>query len=184
MDAYRFNEALGEVLRYSLLGRQSQDQTLSMHRLVQAVLQDTLSEGEQRVWTTRAMLAIDAAFPEVEFGAWSQCERLLPHALVCVAQVEDDGLIHRLEASNVLNKAGTYLRERGLHTEAEPLLVQALSIREQLLGIEHPDTAVSLHNLAVLYWQQGKYEQAEPLLHCAHVAEKTLPQGRGITGGM
>jgi len=23
---------------------------------------------------------------------------------------------------------------------------------------------------------------ADPLYHCAHVAEKTLPQGRGITG--
>jgi tetratricopeptide (TPR) repeat protein len=36
-------------------------------------------------------------------------------------------------------------------------------IREKSLGLEHPDTATSLNNLAELYRAQGKYEQAEPL---------------------
>ena len=31
------------------------------------------------------------------------------------------------------------------------------------MGPQHPDTALSLNNLAVLYRKQGKYEQAEPL---------------------
>jgi tetratricopeptide (TPR) repeat protein len=31
------------------------------------------------------------------------------------------------------------------------------------LGPDHPDTATSLNNLAKLYGNQGKYEQAEPL---------------------
>ena len=39
-----------------------------------------------------------------------------------------------------------------------------LAIREQALGKDHPDTAQSLNNLAGLYYEQGKYEQAEPLL--------------------
>jgi len=32
-----------------------------------------------------------------------------------------------------------------------------------VLGAEHPDTATSLNNLAALYSDQGKDEQAEPL---------------------
>ncbi|MGH2508657.1 MAG: tetratricopeptide repeat protein, partial [Ktedonobacteraceae bacterium] len=36
-------------------------------------------------------------------------------------------------------------------------------IRDRQLGPEHPDTAQSLNNLAELYYQQGKYEQAEPM---------------------
>ncbi len=36
-----------------------------------------------------------------------------------------------------------------------------------MLGEEHPDTALSLNNLAMLYQDQGKYEQAEPLLQQA-----------------
>jgi tetratricopeptide (TPR) repeat protein len=29
--------------------------------------------------------------------------------------------------------------------------------------VDHPDTAQSLHNLALLYWVQGRYDEAEPL---------------------
>jgi len=35
------------------------------------------------------------------------------------------------------------------------------------LGPQHPDTAISLNNLANLYGIQGKYEYAEPLLQRA-----------------
>ena len=36
--------------------------------------------------------------------------------------------------------------------QAEPPLQRALKIREKALGPENPDTATSLNNLAVLYW--------------------------------
>ncbi len=49
------------------------------------------------------------------------------------------------------------------YEQAEPLYQRALAIAEQQLGAEHPDTAISLNNLAALYHEQGKYEQAEPL---------------------
>jgi tetratricopeptide (TPR) repeat protein len=58
----------------------------------------------------------------------------------------------------------------GRYEHAEPLLQRALSIQEKVLGPEHPDTAKALHTLAELYHAQDKYEQAEPLYHCAHVA--------------
>jgi CHAT domain-containing protein/Tfp pilus assembly protein PilF len=50
-----------------------------------------------------------------------------------------------------------------------------LGIREKVLGKEHPDVAASLHNLAVLYYAQGKYSQAEPLYQRAlAIFEKLL----------
>ncbi len=36
-------------------------------------------------------------------------------------------------------------------------------IREKALGEEHPDVAATLNNLAALYFQQGRYAEAEPL---------------------
>ncbi len=42
-------------------------------------------------------------------------------------------------------------------------MVVPLTIREKVWGPEHPDTATSLNNLAGLYRDQSKYEQAEPL---------------------
>ncbi len=43
----------------------------------------------------------------------------------------------------------------------------ALAICEQQLGESHQGTVSCLNNLAGLYWAQGKYEQAEPLLERA-----------------
>ena len=40
---------------------------------------------------------------------------------------------------------------------------RALVRDEQILGANHPNTALSLNNLAELYRTQGKYEEAEPL---------------------
>lgn len=43
------------------------------------------------------------------------------------------------------------------------VLRRALATQEQELGPNHPNTATSLNNLALLYHTQGKYTQAEPL---------------------
>ena len=74
------------------------------------------------------------------------------------------------EAAQLLNDAGYYLKVSAQYELAEPFLQRALAIRERVLGAEDPDTASSLNNLAGLYKDQGKYEEAEPLYHCAHVA--------------
>ncbi len=52
---------------------------------------------------------------------------------------------------------------QGKYAEAEPLYKQALAIRKQQLGDNHPGTATSLNNLAGLYSSQGRYAEAEPL---------------------
>ena len=63
----------------------------------------------------------------------------------------------------------------GDYAKAEPLFQRALKIREKALGPEHPDTAKSLNNLAVLYDEMGDYAKAEPLLQRAlKIDEKAL----------
>jgi len=42
-------------------------------------------------------------------------------------------------------------------------LMQALVIREQVLGSEHPETATTISNLATLYQAQDRYEEAKSL---------------------
>ncbi|HEX9256594.1 MAG TPA: tetratricopeptide repeat protein, partial [Candidatus Angelobacter sp.] len=55
------------------------------------------------------------------------------------------------------------LRAQGKNSEAEPLYRRALAINEKALGPEHPNTASSLNNLALLLKEQGKFSEAEPL---------------------
>ncbi len=54
-------------------------------------------------------------------------------------------------------------KTQGKYEEAEPLWQRTLMINEQQLGVSHPNTAISLNNLATLYDSQGRYEKAEPL---------------------
>ena len=50
-----------------------------------------------------------------------------------------------------------------------------MNIREKTLGPTHPDVANSLHNLAILYFRQERYAEAEPLYHRAvAIIEKSL----------
>ncbi|MBV9689626.1 MAG: tetratricopeptide repeat protein [Ktedonobacteraceae bacterium] len=161
-DAYLLNQAIESLLAYSLVGRDAGSNTLSVHRLVQAVLKDAMSKQTYQQWAERAVGAVDAAFPEVEFRNWPQCERCLPHAQTCAALIEQEHMIF-LEAAGLLNETGRYLYERGLYVQAEPLYQRALRICEHQLGPDHPATALSLNNLVTLYHVQGQYAQAEPL---------------------
>ncbi len=49
------------------------------------------------------------------------------------------------------------------YAAAEPLYKRSLATREKLLGPNHPDTALSLNNLANLYDNMANYAAAEPL---------------------
>ena len=63
----------------------------------------------------------------------------------------------------------------GDYTKAIPLYQRALAIREKTLGPEHPHTAMSLNNLAGLYFRLGDFARAEPLYQRAlAIKEKIL----------
>jgi tetratricopeptide (TPR) repeat protein len=50
-----------------------------------------------------------------------------------------------------------------------------LAVRERALGSDHPDVAASLNNLAELYYDQGRYSEAESLYRRAlSIAGKVL----------
>ena len=67
------------------------------------------------------------------------------------------------------------LYQAGRYAKAIPLAEQALRIREATLGPEHPDTATSLNNLALLYDTTGAYAKAEELYQRAlAIREKAL----------
>jgi tetratricopeptide (TPR) repeat protein len=156
------NQAIEGLRAYSLVQRDPKEKSLSVHRLMQAVLQDALSEAERRGWAERAMCAVNAAFPDVEYGTWAQCERLLPQALAAAQGIERHQLFSE-EAGWLLYKTASHLLDRARYSEAKPLYQRALRIWEQACGPEHPQVATSLYGLAFLSREQGKYAEAEPL---------------------
>jgi tetratricopeptide (TPR) repeat protein len=163
-EAYKLNEAIEALCAYSLITRDPHKQILTVHRLVQAVLRDTMKEQEQLRWITFIIDAVDALFPWPTFEVWERCTQYLPHVLTCVEWIMQRDLL-LLNGATLCDKAGLYLSEHALYIEAEMLYQRAVRIWEQSLGPDHPHVASSLNGLARLYYLQGKYEQAEPLYH-------------------
>lgn len=160
-DILNWNQVVATACSYSLLHRQPEEQTLSLHRLVQTVLLDTMTEAEQEQWQQRAISALDALFPITGYTAWKQCERLLPHALLCLNRSRTSEEF--LALASLAYKVALYLRERGQYKQPESFFQRAVHIRQQILGPDHPEVASPLNFLGALYWEQGKYAQAEPL---------------------
>ncbi len=161
-NLYKLNMAIRELLRYSLIRRDSTNHTIIVHRLVQAVQRYEMDEETRKQWAERAIKIVDEGFPYIEMGTWPLCQQLLPHALVCASFIKQWDLAFP-EAARLLSQAGVYLVGRAQYQGAEPLFKQALTIRKEVLGLHHPDTATSLNNLAYLYQAQGKLAEAEPL---------------------
>jgi tetratricopeptide (TPR) repeat protein len=161
-DPLALNKAIAALGAYSLIRRDPAEKTLSIHRLVQAVLRDAMSDDETKLWAEQAVLAVSEGSPVVEFATWPQWERYLPHALVCADLVRQHNF-YVAEAAQILQQTGRYLAERARYGEAEPLLEQAFAMSEQVQGKEHLDTARDANTLGWLYDLQGKYKQAEPL---------------------
>jgi Tetratricopeptide repeat len=69
-----------------------------------------------------------------------------------------------INEATALNQQVTQLYNQGRYSEAIPLAQRAIAFREKALGPDHPDVAAALNNLAVLYNNQGRCADVEPLL--------------------
>ena len=66
-----------------------------------------------------------------------------------------------------LSMLGTVLHSMGDRAGARPYYERALAIKEKALGPEHPDTASSLHELAILCYHEGQLAEAARLMRRA-----------------
>jgi hypothetical protein len=96
----------------------------------------------------------DGCYPQAL--RWSRPTCLLSHVLYGKKSVQHTTSLHNL--------AGLYWA-MGRYEAAEPLHEQALRIRQQVLGTDHPDTAASLHNLAALYQAMGAMRTLNRSVH-------------------
>ncbi len=160
---FQLDQAIKDLRRFSLVDKKRESHSFSMHRLVQAILKNSMDEATQREWAERTIRMVNLVFPgTIDVSTWEQCQHCITHAQMCATWIEAFQLAFP-EAAALLNKAGYYLKDLAVYADAEPLYQRALLIWEQVLGPQHPNTATSLNNLALLYDNQGKYEQAEPL---------------------
>jgi hypothetical protein len=122
-DPLVLNEALEPLTRYSLIRRDVDAQTYSIHRMVQEVVKGQMGVAQQAEWAERVVRAVAQSFPEVDYQRLTRCERYIPHALVCAAHMDRWSMTFPA-ARNLLYEAGYYFYQRGQFREAESPLEQ------------------------------------------------------------
>ena len=158
-DPLGLDKAVAALRRYSLA--EVAEQSISVHRLVQAVAAKRIRRMERESWCAAAVALVNAAFPfeRDDPSTWLASGRLLPHALASAGHAEAVGVAPEA-TGRLLNEAGLYLRLRAQFPEARAVMERALSIVEDTYGPDHPTVATHVNNLGNVLRDLGDLEGA------------------------
>ncbi|MEX2247121.1 MAG: FxSxx-COOH system tetratricopeptide repeat protein, partial [Dehalococcoidia bacterium] len=149
LDPVCFDKAVEALRRYSLV--EVADDSLSVHRLVQAVIGETLDGDGRGLYAAAAVTLVNAVFPydSDDYRYWPACAVLLAHALAAASNAERCGA-ELATCDRVLNQAGGYLRGRAQYESARLLHERGLHIAERVYGPDHHEVATDLNNLGLV----------------------------------
>jgi tetratricopeptide (TPR) repeat protein len=166
-------DAVKMLDKYALVTRRPAESALDVHRLVHQALRKWLHvQGQLMQWAKRTITRLLRVFPNDDHSNRSKWRRLLPHAQYALSHsVTDDDDKERL---NLASKCARALYSDGRYKEAEELHVQVMQTRKRVLGDDHPDTLISMVNLALTYSNQGRWKEAEELEVQVMQTEKRL----------
>jgi tetratricopeptide (TPR) repeat protein len=156
----KLNDAVAALRRYSLIN--VADDKFSIHRLVQAVIQDILNEDEKKQWAEAAVKLVNKAFPfdSDDVRTWPVCSSLLSHALISTKLAEELEVAPE-KTTRLLNQAGLYLKGKADLLEAKALYKRALAIDEKVHGPDSNDVAIEVSNLGMVLKDLGDLDGAK-----------------------
>ena len=163
-DPLELDKAIIALRNYSLVEvaePEPDERRLSIHRLVQAVTFDRLSEEGRKAWAEAAVGVVNKAFPfdADDVRSWPVCARLGTHAVQAVKHAEK--LQVGIESTaRLLNQLGMYSQGRAELDQAKDYFERALAIDEKVYGPEHPDVARDANNIGQILKAQGDLEGA------------------------
>jgi len=106
-DTGGLDECIAVLKRYSLIN--VANSLISVHRLIQAVIQDKLSDEKQMMWAESALKLVNEAFSFGQFDqeTWEKCSKLSSHAFDASEHAESLEVSPQ-ETANLLNDLGNY----------------------------------------------------------------------------
>lgn len=135
-DPMSFFDAIMSLRRYSLI--EVADGTISVHRVVQAVVRDQLTMEDRKKWAEAAVRIVRDAFPSDSDDVQNRSlrSRLLPHVLAAEAEYNEVIDVAASATERRLNQTGVYLRERDRFAEAKETFEQGKDTENRILGGE------------------------------------------------
>lgn len=172
VDEFDRHRAIGELTAYGLVTPAEPD-TISVHRLVQAVTRDD-------AWADTACELVAAAMPGIPLTAagLADWDALHTHVLALLDQLPPEhpnALLLRCALADRLGESGDM-------AGASDVLAHLLPVVERVLGSEHPLTLDTVHVFAIWTLRAGDPAQAHDILtELASVRQQTLGAGHHDT---
>jgi transcriptional regulator with XRE-family HTH domain/Tfp pilus assembly protein PilF len=152
----QLNQACEVLLRYSLIRRNADAQLFSIHRLVQAVLQDRMDEPTRRLWAERTVHTVEKAFLSAPL---EKVEYYIPQARLCADLIKQWELVGD-EATRLLERVAREVYKRGWYPQATTLYLRALGASSDSRGSDDPYTIDLLRELGRVLMERGVYAMA------------------------
>ena len=173
VDKYKYKLAIAELTRYSIVSL-NKEGVLSIHRLVQEVIRDSLKKEQDR-WRKYCVDVLN----ELRYFDFSTAESrtrfliLASHIESVTHGISEKDATEEVANLHLFSVRGYY--ELGAYDQALEYLMKDLAISEKVWGREHPDTAATYNNLGEVYRAQGKYDRAlEYFMKALAIVEKVL----------
>ena len=154
------DNAIAALQKYSLA--EVKNDLLSLHRLVQTVIRETMPDDEKKQFAATAVNVMRGLVPfEAEdVRTWDVMRLLYAHALTAA----EWGERLEVELANVVgiyNQLGAYNYGRIAFTESQRLYEKALPIYQKVLGKEHSHVATVYNNLGSVLRDMDKFDLAQ-----------------------
>ncbi|MDR2579423.1 MAG: toll/interleukin-1 receptor domain-containing protein [Fibromonadaceae bacterium] len=161
-DRLKRNDVWSQLTRYSLLKKQEDGKGYSMHRLLQEIVWNKISNDLQ--WMQYCLPLFRKSY-DFEYGnieSHNRFLRLAPHveAFLNVATSILTADEEQEKIAYLYHIGGFGNHHLGNYSNALECYGYALVIREKVLGKEHPRTARTYDNMAKVFREQGDYGKA------------------------
>ena len=160
------DEALSDLERWSIVRRQNDDvggERITIHRLVQLVIRDEMTEVEFSYFAQAALALCDRAFPSHTTNNDSRmiCRRYQSQVIIPLSTIVPDATSHvQLE---VLERIAWFLHDDGKYAQSRELRSRTLDNYVLLMGRDDPNTLLVTSNLALTYRREGRLKDAAQL---------------------
>jgi Tetratricopeptide repeat len=174
-DPLVLDEAIAALRRCSLV--EAQESTLSVHRLVQAVVRDRLSDEDYAMWAEAAVRVVyEGLSADLEDAGTGSPDRgrFLPHVRPAADHAEAAGVAREV-TEQLLSRAAKFQLETGAFVASRDLLEKALDIAESIHGADHAHVATILTKLSRVL---GELDEPEALTY----AERALAIDMALYG--
>jgi ankyrin repeat protein/tetratricopeptide (TPR) repeat protein len=158
-----FSHAVGSLYGLSLIGKEIEQDTYSLHRLVQLSIHQWLAEDGS--WTFYAGLALkilSEKFPSGQHEDKAVCESLYPHAQAVLKSDfhRESDTQHR---ETLLYNVAWFEWRQGRYESSYQNALKAYNLHKNELGGSDTHTFNNLNLLALVLRDQRKYQEAEEM---------------------